>query len=622
MAELPLARDFPAADEASWKALVEKALKGAPFASLESKSYDGIAVEPLYGPAKDAALVPGRAPGTPWEVMQRIEIGDGGLANTQILEDLNNGASSLSLVFQGSVGDYGYAPMPADGLLKRMLEGVHLEWGVPIELQLGPLCKDAGMMLAHLVQQRGIAPKDVNIRFGFDPIGVLAVNGWNNVVWPDMAPVFARLVSEMKSQGFAGPFAVADGRPIHAAGGSEAQELAFALSTALAYLRALEAGGMPLDEARRLIFFRLAADQNQLLTIAKFRSLRKLWSRVEEACGLDAEPAFVAAETAWRMMTKRDPHGNIVRGTIAAFAAAIGGANAVTVLPFSAALGLPDAFARRVARNTQTILIEESNLHRVADPAAGSGAIEALTDELCTAAWALFQEIDKTGGPAEALRAGLIQREVAKVREQRETAAARRKDSLVGTSDFPDLAEAPVTVLEAAPSLACDTPSEQTAEPLRPMRLAEPFEALRDRSDAYLAEHGTRPKIYLACLGKAADFNARASFAKSLFEAGGIAAVSPEGAQSLDDVVQGFETSLANLVCLCSSDKVYASEGAQAVRALKDVGAEHIYLAGKPGDLEAELKAAGVEAFVFAGGNILAMLNDAHATLGLKGNDT
>ncbi len=123
-------------------------------------------------------------------------------------------------------------------------------------------------------------------------------------------------------------------------------------------------------------------------------------------------------------------------------------------------------------------------------------------------------------------------------------------------------------------------------------------------------------------MGKAADFNARASFAKSLFEAGGIAAVSPEGAQSLDDVVQGFETSLAKLVCLCSSDKVYASEGAQAVRALKDVGAEHIYLAGKPGDLEAELKAAGVEAFVFAGGNILAMLNDAHATLGLKGNDT
>ncbi len=232
MAELPLARDFPAADKADWKTLVEKALKGAPFASLESKSYDGIAIEPLYSPAKDAALVPGRAPGTPWEVMQRIEIADGETANRQILEDLNNGANSLALVFQGSVGDYGYGLPPLEAVLEAALKDVHFDWGIAVELQLGPLCKDAALMLANLVQQRGHAPQDVNIRFGFDPIGVLAVNGWNNVVWPDMAPVFASLVAEMKSQGFAGPFATADGRPIHAAGGSEAQELAFALSTA------------------------------------------------------------------------------------------------------------------------------------------------------------------------------------------------------------------------------------------------------------------------------------------------------------------------------------------------------------------------------------------------------
>ena len=152
------------------------------------------------------------------------------------------------------------------------------------------------------------------------------------------------------------------------------------------------------------IYFRLAADQDQFLTIAKFRALRKLWARIEEACGLEPRPAFVAAETAWRMMTKRDPHGNIVRGTIAALGAAVGGADAVTVLPFSAALGLPDAFARRIARNTQTILIEEANIHRVADPAAGSGAIEALTDALCAAAWTLFQEIERRGRRGRGLR--------------------------------------------------------------------------------------------------------------------------------------------------------------------------------------------------------------------------
>ena len=617
MAELPLARDFPTADEAAWKALVEKALKGAPLSSLESKNYDGIVIEPLYGPATGADVIPGRAPGTPWEVIQRIEIADGKTANRQLLEDLNAGASGFSLVFQGSIGDYGYALPPSEALLKDALDGVHLEWGVPVELQLGPLCKDAALMLANMVQMIGIPPKDVNIRFGFDPIGVLAANGWNNVIWPDMANVFAALAAELVEQGFTSPMAVGDGRPVHAAAGSEAQELAFALSTALAYVRAAHDGGVPLDTARRLIFFRLAADQNQFLTTAKFRALRKLWSRVEEACGLEPEPAFVSAETAWRMMTKRDPHGNIVRGTIAALAAAVGGANAVTVLPYSAAVGLPDAFARRVARNTQTILLEESNLYRVADPSAGSGAIEALTQELCLAAWTLFQKIENTGGPAEALRDGLIQREVASTRAAREAAVAKRKDSLIGTSDFPDLAEEPIAVIEAERSAPCDEAGQQTAEPLQRIRLAEPFEALRDRSDAYLAAHGTRPKIFLACLGRPADFNTRASFAKSLFEAGGIEAVTPEGMQSLDDVVQGFETSLAKLVCLCSSDKVYASDGPQAARALKDIGAEHIYLAGKPSELEADLKNAGVESFVSAGSDVLETLRSVYANLGV-----
>ena len=278
----------------------------------------------------------------------------------------------------------------------------------------------------------------------------MATRGVAPKPWSELAPEVTGLISNLVSQGFTGPFCVGDGRPVHAAGGSEAQELAFALANAVAYFRALEAQGMSLDEARRLIFFRLAADQDQFLTIAKFRAIRNLWARVEEACGLEPSRACVTAETAWRMMTKRDPHGNIVRGTIAALAAAVGGADAVTVLPFSAALGIPDAFARRIARNTQTILIEEANLHRVADPAAGSGAIEYLTEQLCEKAWGLFQEIERAGGSFAALKAGLIQKAVAKVRAEREANIASRKDSVIGTSDFPDLAEEPVAVLGAA----------------------------------------------------------------------------------------------------------------------------------------------------------------------------
>ena len=492
--------------------------------------------------------------------MQRIDLADPKAANAQILDDLMNGASGETLVFQGAIGDYGYA-LPATGAaISAALDNIYLDAGVAIDLDLSMQSKDAAGLLATLVKARGLGPKDCTIRFGFGPLGGIALNGHSPLPWKDIAPIFAGLVSDLAGQGFAGPFAVADGRVIHAAGGSEAQELAFALASAVAYLRALEQSGIALDDARRFIYFRLAADQDQFLTIAKFRAVRKLWARVEEACGLKPLPVFVAAETAWRMMTKRDPHGNIVRGTIAAFAAAIGGADAVTVLPFSAALGVPDAFARRIARNTQTILIEEANIHRVADPAAGSGAIEALTDALCETAWWFLQRIETAGGVAEALQAGSIQRVVARVRAEREANVARRKDTLVGSSDFPDLGEDKVAVL-AQSRLAALSTNEAA---LGPIRLAEPFERLRDRSDSYLAQHGTRPKVFLACLGRAADFNARASFAKSLFESGGIEAVEGKG----DNLAKRFKESGAKLACLCSSDKVYQREAEDVAEAL------------------------------------------------------
>jgi len=605
MAELSLARDFPPADEAAWKALVEEALKGAPFASLRSRSYDGIAIEPLYPRATDANLIEGRAPGAPWAVMQRIDLPDPEAANGQILDDLVNGANGLVLVFPGAVSDYGYALPPTEAAIASILQGIHLEAGIDVEVEFGPPSRQASGMLAAHVKAKGLQPAAVRMRFGFDPLGAMALSGAPPKPWPELAPVVAGLIADLAGQGFAGPFAVADGRPVHAAGGSEAQELAFVLANAVAYLRAMEERGIKLDDARRYIFFRLAADQDQFLTIAKFRAIRKLWTRIEEACGLDPRPAFVCAETAWRMMTRRDPHGNIVRGTIAALAAAVGGADAVTVLPFSAALGLPDAFARRIARNTQTILIEEANIHRVADAAAGSGAIEGLTDALCAAAWTLFQEIEREGGTAKALEAGSIQRAVAKVRADREANVARRKDSLIGTSDFPDLAEEAVNVLASAAPSPHSAPQAHRFEPLPRMRVAEPFERLRDRSDDYLARHGTRPKVFLACLGRASDFNARASFAKSLFESGGIEAVQGDG----DNLVKRFKDSGAKLACLCSSDKVYAREAADAAQALIQAGAVCVYLAGKPG---AEFEKAGISTFLNQGCDTLAILEAAY----------
>ena len=604
MVELTLARNFPPADEAAWKALVEEALKGTPFASLRSRSYDGIAIEPLYPRAQGRSRIEGRVAGAPWAVTQRIDMPDAKAANAQAHDDLANGANAFTLVFEGAGGDYGYA-LPATGAaISQALDNVYLDAGIAIDLDLSMQSKDAAGLIATLVKARGLVAKDVTIRFGFGPIGGIAISGQSPLIWTDIAPIFAGLIRDLAAQDFAGPFAVADGRVIHAAGGSEAQELAFTLASAVAYLRAMEQGGIALDDASRFIYFRLAADQDQFLTIAKLRAIRKLWSRIEQACGLDPRPAFVAAETAWRMMTKRDPHGNIVRGTIAALAAAVGGADAVTVLPFSAALGIPDAFSRRVARNTQLILIEEANLHRVADPAAGSGAIEALTDQLCRVAWDLFQGIERAGGAAAALEAGLIQNEVARVRAEREANVARRKDALVGTSDFPHLAEDKVPVL-GTPRLSIIN-SDDAALPRH--RVADAFERLRDRSDDYLARHGTRPNVFLACLGRAADFNASASFAKSLFEAGGIEAV--EGND--DNLAKRFTDSGAKLACLCSSDKGYAREAADAAKALAAAGAKHIYLAGKPGADRAALESAGIGSFLHQGCDTLQVLNAAY----------
>ena len=366
--DLPLAAEFPAATREQWRKLVEGVLKGAPFDKrLVTKTYDGLAIEPLYGRDAQASPIAGREPGMPWSVMQRVDHPEPAAANSEALHDLENGATGLSLVFTGAAGAYGYGLAANEGTIMRALEGVHLDAGIALDLDHGAQAQDAARRLANLVKRRGISPGAVNIRFGLDPISAAAVDGASPRPWKALLSTLGAAVSDLADQGFRGPFAHADGRVIHNAGGSEAQELAYVLAVAVEYLRALEADGIALDVARAMIYFRLAADAEQLLTIAKFRALRKLWARLEAACGLEPAPPFVAAGTAWRMMTRRDPYVNMLRATIAVVGAGLGGADAITVLPFTMALGLPDRFARRIARNTQLVLLEESNLAKVAE---------------------------------------------------------------------------------------------------------------------------------------------------------------------------------------------------------------------------------------------------------------
>jgi len=646
-----LASEFPAATRDDWMKLVEGVLKGGKFEKkLVSHTYDGIRIAPIREKAAPA-VQPVRAEAAPWGVAQRVDHPEPAEANALALQDLEGGADSLTIVFDGAAAARGFG-LRIETLddLDRALAGVMLDL-IHVRLDAGMNGRQAAAFLLALAQKRGHELSDLQIDLGLDPIGAMAASGQMSAPWEVVAQRSAETAAALSSMQFAGTIFLADGRPFHEAGASEAQELAGVLASGVAYLRALEDGGIGLIEARKLISFLLVADADEFLTIAKFRALRRLWARVEAASGIDPRPIRLHAETAFRMTTRRDPWVNMLRTTVATFSAGLGGADSVCVLPFTTAMGLPDAFARRVARNTQHILLQESNLWRVADPAAGAGGFEALTDELCAKAWEIFQQIEGEGGIVASLCAGAFQGRIAQVQAARAVNIAKRRDPITGVSEFPHLAEVPVTVLMEPPSsaehaAAAASPDAKpvpafadliaaaadgarladltvrpagvtpVALPALPVhRSAAPFEALRDRAERIERETGARPLMFLANLGPIAEFNARASFARNAFEAGGISAPGNDGFPDHVAMVEAFAQSGAGLACLCSSDAIYAEEAASAARTLKDAGCRAVYLAGRPGELEPALREAGVDVFIHAGMDLLAVLEDAYARL-------
>ncbi|WP_030614496.1 methylmalonyl-CoA mutase subunit beta [Streptomyces fulvoviolaceus] len=583
---LELAGEFPDVSHEQWQRLVAgvlrksgKNVEGAQAEeALSTALEDGLRTRPLYSP-RDTAPEPGfpgfapfvrgsRAEGNTvggWDVRQRHTTADG------VLADLENGVTSLWL----AVGE-GAIPVSSLG---RVLDGVYLDLA-PVVLDAGPEVEPAARELLRLYEERGVAKDAARGNLGADPLGHEARTGQTY----DSAPVagLARLCAEE----YPGLRALTvDALPYHEAGGSAAQELGSSLATGVAYLRELTEAGLSVEQACGQLEFRYAATADQFLTIAKLRAARRLWARVAEACGAPGAGAQLQhVVTSPVMMTRRDPWVNMLRTTIATLAAGAGGADAVTVLPFDHALGLPDAFARRIARNTSTILIEESHLSRVIDPAGGSWYVERLTDELAHAGWEFFQRIEGAGGQAAVLRSGQLREDLATTWQARSAKLAKRREPITGISEFPHLAEKPV-VRASAP--------EQPSGGLPRVRRDEAYEALRARSDAHLAATGSRPRVFLATIGPAAAHTARSTFAANLFQAGGIEPVT-EGA---------FEDSGATEACLCSSDAVYEEQAATVAAELRSAGAAHVFLAGRPGDHP------GVDAYVFAGCDAVAVLS-------------
>lgn len=348
--------DFPKATLEMWRARVAAILKGESVEKLVSLTADGIRIEPLYqqiqGPRVD------RSEHAPWIVMQRVDHPDGLKANAQALDDLENGAGGLCIVDRNA--DVG-----------RILQDIALH-AIHTRLEGGDGLARA---FATYVGKQPIDPARLHVSFGLNNDG---------------------LVKELVAHGFKGPFLEADGRVFHEQGASEAQELACVLTQIVGALRKFDQ-----LSPEAIVGATFAANQDMFLTLAKFRAIRLLWARVLEASGVTHQSLRLHGETSRRMMARLDPHTNILRATAAVFGAGLGGTDTFTVLPFSIAQGVPNAFARRMARNTQLILLEESHLWRVADPASGSGHIESLTHDLCERAWTIFQGIEKTGKPPE-----------------------------------------------------------------------------------------------------------------------------------------------------------------------------------------------------------------------------
>lgn len=585
---LALAAEFPSATHDQWQLLVEGVLRksgkdasgAAAEDALSTVLEDGLATRPLYT-ASDAAAetgFPGFAPfvrgSRPegnttggWDVRQRHTAAD----NALVLGDLENGVTSLWL----GVGEGGI-PLSS---LEKVLDGVYLDLA-PVVLDAGRDVEAAAEELLRLYAARGVAADAVRGNLGADPLGHEARTGTATDV-ATVVPLALRCAAE-----YPGLRALTvDALPYHEAGGSAAQELGASLATGVAYLRELTEAGLSVEQACAQVEFRYAATADQFLTIAKLRAARRLWARVAEVCGAPGAGAQVQhAVTSPVMMSRRDPWVNMLRATIATLAAGVGGADSVTVLPFDHALGLPDAFARRIARNTSTILIEESHLSRVIDPAGGSWYVERLTDELAHAGWEFFQGIERDGGQAAVLRSGRLARDLADTWAARSVKLAKRREPITGVSEFPHLAERPVE-REPAP--------EAPSGGLPRVRRDEAYETLRARSDAHLAATGARPRIYLATIGSAAAHTARSTFVANLFQAGGIEPVT-EGS---------FEDSGATEAVLCSSDALYEEQAVSTAEALAAAGARHVFLAGRPAQY------AGVDSYVFAGCDAVAVLS-------------
>ena len=529
---------------------------------LIKTTYDGIPINPLYNRADelDEAALPGVFPyrrgaagvgqeNQGWGVAESF---DEKSTNQQVLDSLYNGTTNL--VIQGS----------AD--IATLLNGVYLSL-CPVRLFAGVRTVEQAKALFAVADSQQEPPQLIEL--GATPLTSM-VNGGATISLDDTIELAKQAAQRDNTRAI-----LVDAVTFSNQGATDAEEIGLALAAGVEYLRALTDAGFTIEQVLDQISFRFATTDEQFAQIAKFRAARQLWARVAEIVGAPEHGTCPQhALTAPVMFTQRDPWVNMLRSTVAAFAAGVGGATDVEVLPFDWAIpgGLPKtsrSFARRIARNTNLLLLEESHLSHVIDPGGGSYFIEAFTTQLADKAWEVFTSVEAEGGLQQAIAAGTVAKLLDDAHEAQRKDIARRIKKITAINEFPNLAEAPL-------------PADLRVEPSRVRRWAAEFEALRNRSDAYMEVRGTRPTAVLIPLGPLAKHNIRTGFATNLLASGGIEALNPG---QVTPGTEEFTTAAksAPIAVICGTDQEYDATGKDAYEALRAAGVDTILLAGSPG---------------------------------------
>lgn len=606
---LMLAGDFATPTRHEWEAEVLKVLNRRrpegkeltieqALTRLRTSTVDGLTIEPLYTDPVAPLGLPGAMPftrgaavrdaGVAWDVRALHEDGDVAFTNAQVLSDLERGATSLWL----RVGEGAIAPED----LAAALAGVDPALAA---IAVSSTTDQVAAAKALAAFWKGAGATAARGNLGLDAIALAARTGAEVDLTPHAVWVQAALAELPGVRAL-----TVDVLPYDDAGAGDVDQLAFAIATGVAYLRDLEAAGVSPADAFGQIEFRVSANADEFLTIARLRALRRLWARVGEVSGVPAgaRGAIQHAVTSWRMITRDDPYVNLLRGTIATFAAAVGGAESITCLPFDTAVGLPDDFSRRMARNTQLVAAEESNIGKVSDPAGGSWYVESLTDQLAAHAWTEFQALEAAGGMVAALESGIVEERISATAAERTKRLATRKQAITGVSMFPMKDEQPVT--------AKPRPAAPAAAGLKPVRDSEVFEVIRDR-----AASGNKPKVFLACLGARRDFGGREMFTSNVLLVGGIDFPTSEGGTP-EEIAAKAGASGAKMAILCSSAKIYATQAIAVATALKGAGIETVYIAGRKSETGAE-DTSVLDGEVFDGMDVVAFLEGALDRIGV-----